>query len=309
MRELAQCKLTTAQGLQRCSGSQNYLSELLVCARGRSAQAPALTSHWGSRHPQAPYFWIVQTKTPHQPTPAAYAELQEAFEFFNAALYQGQLPNVLIILDSSKRSKGYFCAERYVHEDGTLLHALALNPVYFATSPIEDTLSTIVHEMAHLWQHVAGKPGRRGYHNKEWADHMAEQLGLQPSRTGQPGGKSTGEHMDHYVVEGGPFIRHCRTFLARGFRLRWYDRFLPAVIGEAVQTPADVSPKVAPEAGVAELSKSAGLPQGVEPLLAARNRSHRVKYVCEHCDVAVWGRAGLLLSCGICKRELAAVLA
>ena len=51
--------------------------------------ALALFSHWGSRHPQAPYFWIVQTKTSHQPTPAAYAELQEAFEFFNQALYQG----------------------------------------------------------------------------------------------------------------------------------------------------------------------------------------------------------------------------
>lgn len=33
-------------------------------------------------------------------------------------------------------------------------------------------LSTLVQEMVHLWQHHFGKPGRRRYLNKQWADKM-----------------------------------------------------------------------------------------------------------------------------------------
>ena len=51
-------------------------------------------------------------------------------------------------------------------------------------------------------QHLFGKPSRRGYHNKECADAM-EASGLMPSSTGQFGGRRTGQHMDHYIVEGG----------------------------------------------------------------------------------------------------------
>ena len=192
-----------------------------------------------------------------------------------------------------------------MHQDGTLIHALALNPMYFAACPIEDTLSTLVHEMAHLWQHHAGKPGRRGYHNKEWAIHMAEQLGLQPSVSGRPGGKVTGERMDHYIMEGGPFIVHCRAFVDGGFRLRWFDRFLPQVLGGSQPVPEANGEDRGEQ--VAGLSPSAGLPKGVEPLITARNRSNRVKYICEACDVTVWGKAGLLLSCGYCKQPLCAV--
>jgi hypothetical protein len=38
---------------------------------------------------------------------------------------------------------------------------------------LEDSLSTLFHEKAHLWQHHFGNPSRTGYHNKEWAACMA----------------------------------------------------------------------------------------------------------------------------------------
>ena len=60
-------------------------------------------------------------------------------------------------------------------------------------------LSTLVHEMAHLWQHHFGKPSRSNYHNKEWGDKMRE-IGLVPSSTGAPGGKATGQRVSHYLV-------------------------------------------------------------------------------------------------------------
>ena len=58
---------------------------------------------------------------------------------------------------------------------------IALNPAHFASRPTAGTLSTLAHEMAHLWQHHFGTPSRTGYHNKEWAAKMRE-IGLIPIR-------------------------------------------------------------------------------------------------------------------------------
>ena len=59
-----------------------------------------------------------------------------------------------------------------------------------------------MHEMVHVWQHAHGKPGARGYHNKEWAAKM-KAIGLQPSSTGMVGGKETGQRMMDYIIPGG----------------------------------------------------------------------------------------------------------
>lgn len=46
-----------------------------------------------------------------------------------------------------------------------------------------DILSTLLHEMVHHWQYRFGTPGRRGYHNIEFAAKMLE-VGLHASDTG-----------------------------------------------------------------------------------------------------------------------------
>jgi hypothetical protein len=65
------------------------------------------------------------------------------------------------------------------------------------------------------------RPGR--YHNKQWADAMSE-IGLEPSSTGAPGGKRTGDCVSHYIIDGGPFDLACQAFLARHDGLLWGDR-------------------------------------------------------------------------------------
>ncbi|MBM5564638.1 SprT-like domain-containing protein, partial [Klebsiella quasipneumoniae] len=89
----------------------------------------------------------------------------------------------------------------FVSRDGGTTDEIAMNPAYFAVCPPEEIMQTLVHEMAHLWQHHFGKPGRRGYHNKEWAERM-EEIGLMPSSTGKPGGAKTGDKMADYIIEG-----------------------------------------------------------------------------------------------------------
>ena len=143
-------------------------------------------------------------------TPIEYGGLQEAFEHFNAALFDGALPDVFITYQRKANSIGYFSPDRFSGRIGTFgKHELALNPDGFISQTDEQICQTLVHEMAHVWQHAYGKPSKRGYHNKEWAAKM-KAIGLQPSSTGMVGGKETGQRMMDYIIPGGPFTRGLR---------------------------------------------------------------------------------------------------
>lgn len=159
-----------------------------------------------------------------RPTEETYEAFQLAYDFFNERLFQSELPGALITLQRVARSMGHFSPERFVNRGKSKADEIALNPVYFATRPVEDTLSTLAHEMAHQWRDRSGEPGRRCYHDRKWADKMI-QIGLHPSSTGRPGGKEVGEKMSHYIVPDGRFIRACKELLATSFGILWFDRY------------------------------------------------------------------------------------
>lgn len=169
------------------------------------------------------------------PTTQVHQALQFAYDFFNRSLFAGQLPPCLISLQRKAKTQGYFSFRRFISEDGRYTDEIALNPEFFGVLPVLDTLSTLVHEMCHLWQQHFGNPGRRGYHNKEWADKM-EAIGLMPSDTHKPGGKRTGEHMGDYILEDGLFMQAARNLLKTEFSIHWYDVYPPysASFGQAV---------------------------------------------------------------------------
>jgi predicted SprT family Zn-dependent metalloprotease len=215
-----------------------------------------------------------------QPTPEAYMELQQAYDHFNAALFDNKLPPCLITLRAQQsRTYGYFVPDRFVGIDGRIIDEIAMNSSFFGARPIQDTLATLVHEMVHAWQARLGKPPRRTYHNKEWAAHM-EKVGLMPSDTGKPDGKKVGEHVTHYVIDSGPFDRASKKLLTSSFTLSWRDRFA-APNGASLGAEGD-----AEEGG----EEGAGAPKV--------NRSNRVKYRCPVCAAQVWGKPGLRVLCG-----------
>lgn len=137
-------------------------------------------------------------------TAELYGKLSEAYEFFNKELFAGALPQALITLQRKKSAYGFFHGDRF--EDGSQkqIDEIALNPTHFAVRPAKEVISTLVHEMAHLWQHHFGKSGRGGYHNRQWGDKMKE-IGLWPSSTGLEGGKETGTKVSHYIIATGPY--------------------------------------------------------------------------------------------------------
>jgi predicted SprT family Zn-dependent metalloprotease len=141
-------------------------------------------------------------------TPAEYGAFQEAYDFFNAELFGSSLPPVLVTLQRHAKARGYFSPERFSgrNEAKATAHELAMNPDSFTGCTDEFILSTLTHEMAHVWQQTHGAPPRRSYHDRQWAAKMKE-IGLQPSATGAPGGKETGQSVTHYIIPGGAYAK------------------------------------------------------------------------------------------------------
>jgi predicted SprT family Zn-dependent metalloprotease len=202
------------------------------------------------------------------PTISEYRGFQTAYDFFNAELFEGALPGLLVTLQRAARSRGYFGPERFTARAGNAtVHEIALNPDTFEGRTDEEILSTLVHEMAHAWQECHGNPGRTAYHNKEWADKM-EALGLMPSDTGEPGGKKTGQHMTHYIVPDGPYALAFARLEEQGYRLGW-----------------QAAPRLRASAAKAK---------------------SKTKFTCPDCGQNAWAKEDAKLACGECGEPMEA---
>jgi hypothetical protein len=201
-----------------------------------------------------------------KPTREQFAAYQAMYDHFNRKLFAGSLPPVILNFSRKARSLGFFAAERW--ESGAQrTHEISINPAHLKARPAIETASTLVHEMVHLWQQEQGSPSRTGYHNHEWAAKM-EAVGLMPSSTGEPGGRKVGQHMTHYIVEGGSFQR------------------------AFAEMPAE---HLLPWMGVPEPERDGG---GA----VKRNKS---KYTCPKCLANVWGKPDMVVICGPCDEVFA----
>lgn len=202
---------------------------------------------------------------------AEYAAYQQAYDYFNARLFGGRLPNCLITLQRRSGALGYFWRAQFTARgQAQNTDEIAMNPATFSARSDTDILSTLVHEMCHLEQHHFGKPSRNGYHNKEWAT-MMRTVGLIPSATGQPGGAQTGQNMTHYIQEDGSFARVCAALLASGFVLRWQAQGDPNARRGGKAKP-----------------------------------NSKTKYTCEACGLNAWAKPAAKLICGECREPMAA---
>lgn len=207
----------------------------------------------------------LKTKPAH--TTIIYGELQRAYDFYNNHLFNGQLPQVVIVLSKKSKAKGYFIGDNWANEslDTGSISEVALNPVFLAKQPLAQTLSTLVHEMVHCWQHYQGEPPRRCYHNKQWSTKM-EDLGLMPSSTGQEGGKRTGQSVTHYIIESEftLFNKTTKLLFESGWVFDWKDHFATAT----------------------------------------KKSKPKIKYECPQCGTKCWGKEDLLIKCKPCEVDL-----
>ncbi len=216
------------------------------------------------------------------PTKATYGELDKAYSFFNRELFGRKLPDCLITITRKRTAKGYFWAEKFEHETSAAkADEISLNPDLFKVQPLEQTLSTLVHEMCHLEQAHFGKTSRNGYHNSEWGG-MMRAVGLIPSATGKVGGKQTGQAMTHYIEEDGRYALAFAKLQAKGFTLAWQG----------------VVPVARPGMGKpGKLGKGAGGGKG----------SSKTKFTCPDCGANAWGKPDLSIACVPCAAPMVAL--
>ena len=141
-----------------------------------------------------------------QVTKEQYGALQGAFEYYNKALFENKLPNVMLTFSRHKSCVGFFVPRQWYESDNEASkhHEISINPDYLGERTLKKSMSTLVHKMCHLLQEETGTAPRRCYHNKNFAEVM-EGVGLITSSTGEKGGKRTGQNMTHYILEGGAF--------------------------------------------------------------------------------------------------------
>ena len=198
-------------------------------------------------------------------TQAEYRAFQQAYDFFNAELFAGSLPPVLVTLQHHAKARGYFAPERFTGRTANAAaHELAMNPDCFTGRTDEGILSTLAHEMAHVWQQTHGTPPRRCYHDRQWAAKTKE-IGLQPSTTGEPGGKETGQSVTHYIIPGGAYVAAYAKLQATGFQLHWES---------------------APEGRQAKAKKAS-----------------KTKFTRPDCEQNAWAKPDALLICGVCHED------
>lgn len=209
-----------------------------------------------------------KSKAKAAPTAQTYGGLTQAYDYFNKALYDGKLPPCLITLQRHKGAYGYFAPQRFGTRNGkTTTDEIALNPTHFAERDERDILSTLAHEMSHLWQARFGTPSRGGYHNKEWGADM-KRIGLHPSSTGAEGGKETGQKVSHYIIKGGKYDVAYAALKAKGIGELYVDRWDDT-----------------------EAAKKA----------KKKKAASKTCFVCPDCDQKAWAKETANLMCGECE--------
>lgn len=245
-----------------------------------------------------------------EPTTKQATSIQLLYNLLNEKLFNGEIENCILNYSrESARTMGFFAPERWIRvgtekeraagEKRKVIHEISLNPRSSTMLTVKDLVTTIAHEMVHLWQHEKGTPSRTGYHNEEWAA-KCESIGLIPSSTGRPGGKKTGQKMSDYVAPGGP---------------------LEEIIKAIEEGKVDGISYVAREAFIWKVKASGGGAPGAEreesgALIAGDNieeyvptgqqpevKKNKTRYVCPSCGAKVWGRPELEIQCIPCNKQ------
>ena len=242
------------------------------------------------------------------PTDQLYSSLETAFNHFNGRLFKHKLPPVIFTAQRQLGVMGHFSANRWVSRHGVKCHEISINLSYVGKASVIELFQTLVHEQVHQWQYCFGKPGRRGYHNAEWAKKM-QAVGLMPTDTGEPGGRKTGEKIGDYPMPGGRFVTACSELVTeKQFQLPWVDRFAEPTHSVEVEELAlyvdalsDFEDTVLERLTVT-MDQVFGEELFVSPI-AAKNKV-KSKYHCYECEYSLWGKSGLNLACLDCGDTL-----
>ena len=172
------------------------------------------------------------TSTPAKRRSPAIDQMQrlvEAYDIFNAELFDNQLPPVWLDLRNKPGSYGYFQPNKWKDAEGNLLDVLSLDSKTAAERPLIELLSTLVHEMAHSYDFtVVNERRRKPTHSVEWRREMLR-VGLPPIAIG-----STWHSATHRIDPDGLFAKVFAKHQATLQALPWQECIGVATRGRGV---------------------------------------------------------------------------
>lgn len=172
----------------------------------------------------------------------------------------------------------------YDKNTDTKLQYLGINPRYL-NREIGYILSTVCHEICHVYEVAYIHIPRGGYHTKQWADLMVD-CGLEPkylnkSRTA----------VNETIIEGGVFEQFIKDFIEKYGE----DYFNIVEYSQSVEHTTRI--RLGLEDG--EEEEETPRADNADKPIKVYNRN-KIKYTCLNCGAKVWGKAGLHIECTDC---------
>lgn len=235
-----------------------------------------------------------QTKKENKYTMQVYGKMQFCMNLIEKRFFldkgKEKLPKVVMAINNRCNS----CVVAYI-QYGALydksskekIQYFAINPAFLNRS-VPEILSTICHEICHIYENEYIHIARGGYHDKIWAGLMQD-CGLDPIYL-----NASKTAVSHKIIEGGDFEKFSTDFVEKYgddfFTLQEYNPFLmptdPKDDGDSDGDSDDDTPKSPKPDNDGKVPK--------------KYNRNKIKYVCPNCKCKVWGKAGLNLHCNDC---------
>lgn len=223
-----------------------------------------------------------------------YEKIQKVIDEIDKRFFSGakkeKIPQLVFAINNKCRT----CVVAYVQPDAlydkktdTKLQYMGINPDYLDRS-LGEILSTVCHELCHVYEHAYIHIPRGGYHDKQWADMMKE-CGLEPVYN-----NSSKTSVSHKIIKDGIFEKFVADFTEKYGE----DYF------NIVSYSTEVMKRTRKELGIEDDDEDdSPKPDNADKPIKKYNRN-KIKYVCSGCGMKVWGKSGLSIHCNECDEDL-----
>lgn len=217
-----------------------------------------------------------------------YSKIQYVIDLIDESFFSGQgkkkLPELVFAVNTQIGDSvtAFVQSEALYDKDNKRkLQYLGINPKYLDREP-QKILSTLTHELCHVYENEYIHIAKNGYHDKIWVNLMQD-CGLEPvflnkSKTA----------VNTKIKEGGVFEKFAQSFVEKNgkgyFNIVEYNR--------EYATDILIQKLLAKDARADNADKE------------TKHYNHnKTKYTCAYCDAHVWGKSGLFIVCGNCQHN------
>lgn len=222
-----------------------------------------------------------------------YGKIQTVIDELDKRFFSGakkeKIPQLVFAINNKCRT----CVVAYVQPDAlydkktdTKLQYMGINPDYLDRK-LEEIISTVCHELCHVYEHAYIHIPRGGYHDKQWAELMRD-CGLEPKYQ-----NSSKTAVTHTVIKDGVFEK-----FVSDFKEKYGEDYF-----NIVSYSAEVARRTRKELGIEDDEDDSPRADNADKPIKVYNRN-KIKYVCASCGMSLWGKGNLYIICGNCSEQL-----